>query len=207
MYASSEKKIDILNDHYKDTFSHLVNYRKQRDRLLLYLLGVVVIMLVYEMFPQQTAIVFSEVVSKKIGVDIVDSIASFLVDQLPLMFAGLLSFRYFQLRALIERQYSYLQELEGELASLFYSGVPYTRESNFSLRENRNLSIWSHKPYNLFFSSIFAFLIILSWVSGFVRHGFSWFRVVNIIVLIGILLYLHFRSKNNKKKGTKQKTC
>jgi hypothetical protein len=28
MYASSEKKIDILNDHYKDTFSHLVSYRK-----------------------------------------------------------------------------------------------------------------------------------------------------------------------------------
>ena len=55
MYASGEKKIDILNDHYKDTFSHLVGYRKQRDRLLLYLLGVVVIMLVYEIFPQQTA--------------------------------------------------------------------------------------------------------------------------------------------------------
>ena len=35
MYASSQKKIDILHDHYKDTFSHLVNYRKQRDRLLL----------------------------------------------------------------------------------------------------------------------------------------------------------------------------
>ena len=38
MYASSEKKLDILNDHYKDTFSHLVSYRKQGDRLLIDLL-------------------------------------------------------------------------------------------------------------------------------------------------------------------------
>ena len=206
MYSSSEKKLEILNDHYKDTFSHLVSYRKQRDRVLVYLLGIVVIMLVYEMFPQQITSAVSEVVSKKIGVDIVDSIASFLVDQLPLMFAGLLSFRYFQLRALIERQYSYLQELEGELASLFYSGVPYTRESNFSLRENPNLSLWSHKPYNLFFSFIFAFLVVLSWASGIVRDGFSWFSVISIIVPIGIILYLEFRSKNDKEKDTKQET-
>ena len=68
MYASSEKMIDILNDHYKDTFSHLVIYRKQRDRVLVYLLGKVVIMLVYEMFPQQITSAVSEVVSKKIGV-------------------------------------------------------------------------------------------------------------------------------------------
>ena len=50
MYSSSEKKIDILNDHYKDTFSHLVSYRKQRDRLLLYLTVVMMIMFLYQFF-------------------------------------------------------------------------------------------------------------------------------------------------------------
>ena len=206
MYASSEKKIDILNDHYKDTFSHLVSYRKQRDRVLVYLSGIVAIMLVYEMFPQQITSAVSEIVSKKIGVDTLDSIVNFLVDRLPLIFACILSFKYFQLRALIERQYSYLQELEGELASLFYSGVPYTRESNFSLRENPNLSLWSHKPYNLFFLGMFAFLLILSWASEIVRDGFSWFSVINIIVPISIILYLQFRSKNDKEKDKKQET-
>ena len=187
-----------------DTFSHLVSYRKQRDRLLVYLSGVVLVMYLHEIFPQQITTLFSQIVSEKIGVDLFGSIVTFLVDQMPLMFAGILSYRYFQLRALIERQYSYLEALEEELATLFPSGIPYTRESDFSLRENENLSIWSHKPYNLFFSFIFAFLVVLSWVSGFVRHGFSWFRVVIIIVLIAIFLYLHFRPQH-KKKDTNQK--
>ena len=145
----------------------------------------------------------SEVVSKKIGVETLDSIVNFSVDHLPLLVACILSYRYFQLRALIERQYSYLEALEEELTTLFPSGIPYTRESNFSLRENENLSIWSHKPYNVFFSFIFFFFVVFSWVSGFVRHGFSWLRVVTIIALIAISLYLYFRPQH--KKDTNQK--
>ena len=130
MYASSEKKLDILNDHYKDTFSHLVSYRKQRDRLLLYLLVVVAVMYLYELFPDKTTIAISEVFSKKIGVKIVDSIVSFLLQTLPLIFVTFLGLRYWQVWHLIESQYDYFEKLEKDLASLFPSGVPFTRESN-----------------------------------------------------------------------------
>ena len=60
MYSSSEKKLEILNDHYKDTFSHLVSYRKQRDRLLLYLLAGVGLMFLYQLFPEETTTAISE---------------------------------------------------------------------------------------------------------------------------------------------------
>lgn len=39
MNVSDDKKAEMLNDHYKDTFAHLVAYRKQRDRLTFIVVG------------------------------------------------------------------------------------------------------------------------------------------------------------------------
>ena len=198
MYASSEKKLDILNDHYKDTFSHLVSYRKQRDRLLLYLLVVVAVMYLYELFPDKTTIAISEVFSKKIGVKIVDSIVSFLLQTLPLIFVTFLGLRYWQVWHLIESQYDYFEKLEKDLASLFPSGVPFTRESNFSNKENRNLSIWSHKIYNQIFTILLYGLAFLGMMSEFRLNGFSWGWLIHFIIWIIFFLFWHFGIMRSK---------
>ena len=152
MYASSEKKLDILNDHYKDTFSHLVNYRKQRDRLLLYLLGVVTILFLYQFFPDEVIDVIFKAVSAKLEVDIVlSSIEKIMLIIIPLIvFLVILSRRYWQVWNLIESQYDYLEKLETELASLYASGVPFTRESKFSFK-GQHISLWNHGFYNQIF--------------------------------------------------------
>ena len=110
MYSSSEKKLEILNDHYKDTFSHLVSYRKQRDRLLLYLLGLVVIMWLYELFPDEMSAALSKIASEKTGVTKVESIISNVLKELPMLCAVFLAFRYWQTWHLIESQYDYLEK-------------------------------------------------------------------------------------------------
>lgn len=114
MYASSEKKIDILNDHYKDTFSHLVSYRKQRDRLLLYLLGAVMILFLYQLSPDKTVEVIFTVVSEKIGVDTNPSdIDKVLLVMIPtLVFFFVVGRRYWQVWHLIEEQYDYLGRVD-----------------------------------------------------------------------------------------------
>ncbi len=106
MYSSSEKKLDILNDHYKDTFSHLVSYRKQRDRVLLYMLGISAMLALYLVFPDGIIDVVVEVVSSKIGVELVLSRISKipLILAPPLIFLVILSHRYRQVRDLIESQ-------------------------------------------------------------------------------------------------------
>ncbi|MCB9059956.1 MAG: hypothetical protein H6622_00370 [Halobacteriovoraceae bacterium] len=38
MSLEVEAKINILNDHYKDTFPYLIEYIKRRDRFLLYVI-------------------------------------------------------------------------------------------------------------------------------------------------------------------------
>ena len=198
MYSSGEKKIDILNDHYKDTFSHLVGYRKQRDRLLLYLLALVVIMWLYDLFPEEMSNTVSEIISEKTGVTKVESIISNVLKELPMLCAVFLAFRYWQTWHLIESQYDYLEKLETELASLFSSGIPFTRESNFSYKKNRNLSIWSHKPYNLSFTLLFYGLFLLRLTSDYRLHGFSWGWLIPCIIWIILFLFWHFRIMRSK---------
>ena len=43
--AQAEKKFEILHDHYKDTFGHIRDYLKLRDRLFFFLLIVITLML------------------------------------------------------------------------------------------------------------------------------------------------------------------
>ncbi len=198
MYSSSEKKLEILNDHYKDTFSHLVGYRKQRDRLLLYLLALVVIMWLYDLFPEEMSNTVSEIISEKTGVTKVESIISNVLKELPMLCAVFLAFRYWQTWHLIESQYDYLEKLETELASLFSSGIPFTRESNFSYKKNRNLSIWSHKPYNLSFTLLFYGLFLLRLTSDYRLHGFSWGWLISCIIWIILFLFWHFRIMRSK---------
>ena len=189
MYASSEKKLDILNDHYKDTFSHLVSYRKQRDRLLLYLLGVVMMMFLYVLFPEEMTNAISEISSKKLEIGKAEFILPLLLKVLPIMCAAFLAFRYWQVWHLIESQYDYLVKLEMELAPLFSTGVPFTRESNFSYKDNRNRSIWSHKIYNFSFITLLCILILLDWIPDIMSHGFSWGVVPNIICVALVIFW------------------
>ena len=196
MYSSSEKKLEILNDHYKDTFSHLVGYRKQRDRLLLYLLVVMTIIFLYQFFPEETTTAISDAVTKKTGIG---RINSFIFHLLLSIISWLLSFRYFQLRELIDEQYQYLQKLEVDLAALFPSGVPFTRESNFSVQGNRYLSLWSNKPYNKFFQILFFLWVSLSMTFGLRHYGFSRAWLIGFIVWIVGVISWRFWSRRKSK--------
>ena len=193
MYSSSDKKLDILNDHYKDTFSHLVSYRKQRDRLLLYLLGVVMILLLYQLFPDKTVDIISTVASDKADVDLnLSDIDKILLVMIPvLIFYFIIARRYWQVWNLIEQQYNYLEKIEIELASLYASGIPFTRESKFSYK-GKNLSMWSNEHYNRIFYAICSFVIPALGATFALRHSdFSW-RIL-VITIIAVIIFFGSR--------------
>ena len=190
MYSSSEKKLEILNDHYKDTFSQLVIYRKQRDRLLLYALAGVTLLLLYQFFPYLTIDVIFDVASKKLDVAMdLDSIDKILIVMTPIIvFFFVVSHRYWQIWNLIESQYDYLEKLEQELASLYASGIPFTRESKFS-NKGKALSIWNSDYYNGVFRTILKFVLPALGVTFGIRHfGFKMpYPVMTVILLIPFL--------------------
>ena len=195
MFVSSDKKLEMLNDHYKDTFSHLVGYRKQRDRLLLYLMTVVVIMILYQFFPEETITAISEIVSKKIGVNL--GRGSVLVYILPMPFFVILGQRYWQVWHLIESQYDYLEKLEEELASLFSSGVLLPAKVIFPSK-GRDLSIWSHKFYDQCFLFLLCNLVFLGATFGFRHYGFSMGWLICCIGSIIFFFYWNFKATLKK---------
>ena len=190
MYSSSEKKLEILNDHYKDTFSQLVRYRKQRDRLLLYALAGVTLLLLYQFFPNLTIDVIFDAASKRLDVAMdLDFIDKILLVMTPIIvFFFVVSHRYWQIWNLIDSQYDYLEKLEQELASLYASGVPFTRESKFS-NKGKALSIWNSDYYNDVFRAILKVVLPALGLTFGIRHfGFKMpYLVMTVIFLIAFL--------------------
>ena len=71
MDISEDKKLEVLNDHYKDTFSHIRSYLKQRDRFFAYLLLVLVIMFLQVVSPGESDAVISKLIAEKAGKSVV----------------------------------------------------------------------------------------------------------------------------------------
>lgn len=149
-------KLEILNDHYKDTFSHQLGYLKRRNRFSLYLFLVLVVMFLEVMSPSGTETIFSKLISKYLGNDI--SLETSFVRCLTWFFLFALVVQYFQTVVLVERQYAYLHKLEKELTPFFSSKIPFTREGESYLKNYPRLSNWS----NFLYIWVFPIILLLS---------------------------------------------
>ena len=168
-----------------------MSYRKQRDRFLFYIFILVTTLYLYQLFPESTVAAVSQMVAKKSNLEIVlNTTGQYLTYFGILTVSVILSFRYWQVSRLIERQYAYLQKVEQDLSSLYSSSVSFRRENDFSWEENPILSIWSSKLYDLFFSLAFFFFGVLAVTSALRHDGFSWSDL--IVCILGIMFLLYF---------------
>ena len=210
MIVSDDKKFEILNDHYKDTFSHIVSYRKQRDRFFLYLLLVLVIMFLQVSSPDKSYALISGLLSRKMGEGILLG-ASF-IKGLVWFFLVSLVLKYFQIVVVIERQYAYLHKLEQQLASNFSSGIPFTREGKSYLGNYPKLSDWADILYVWVFPLLLLFFISAKIVIEFPNDGkfsFEWGLTLVFCLMIWITsgLYLLFRFNLKKAFKEQQEDC
>ena len=151
----TSSKLEILNDHYKDTFSHQLGYLKKRDRLSLYLFLALVIMFLEVVSPNGTETIISKLISKYLGDGII--LETGFVRCLTWFFLFGLVVKYCQIVVVVERQYAYLHKLEKELTPFFSSRIPFTREGKSYLINYPMLSNWS----NFLYSWIFPIALLL----------------------------------------------
>lgn len=145
MTVSEDRKLETLNDHYKDTFSHQLNYLKQRNRLFFYLLVVLTLMFFQVVSPSESDTIISKFVSKKIGEDVVLK-TSFVRGMLWFALLSLV-LRYCQTTVHIERQYIYVHKLEKEVAAFYPNSVAFTREGKSYRKDYPILSDWADILY------------------------------------------------------------
>lgn len=188
----NDQKIELLNDHYKDTFTHLSDYRRLRDRLFIFILLTITIMLFQLYSPDEASRAIGEFVVRKldlqtlVGISFIGSIIWFILLSLVI--------RYFQTVILIERQYEYLHRLEDEL-SKNYKGVAFTREGKSYLKDYPLFSNWTHILYRSIFPTLLIIVILVKIGNEiFFALGFSPLLAFNIVMavftLISTIFYL-----------------
>lgn len=191
---SEDTKLEILNDHYKDSFVHLQEHRKFRDRSFI-LVVVFVGLLLFQLYaPKESGQTFGEFVAAKFelktSVDI-----SFLGSLIWFGLLGVL-IRYFQTGILLERQYKYIHSLEDQLSS-YYDGKTFTRESKAYLKNYPRFSDVAHLIYTVLFPFLLIVVVIAKiWNEISVATQISALLVFDVAACVCIIattfLYLRY---------------
>ena len=197
--VDDKKHLDILYDHYKDTFTWVRSYISSRDQLLFLILLVLAVMLLQIFSPRDSGAILSKLISTKLGFDA--PINPAFVASL-LWFALLaLAIKYFQIVWIIEKQYEYIHRLEESLSeTLTPMDRLFSREGAHYLRNYPLFSEWSHYIYTMVFPLLLVTVIVLKIKGEFVCWKCSaifyvdWFMFAAISISIVLYLrMLHFK--------------
>lgn len=204
-YLAESTKLEVLHDHYKETFAQIQGYCATRDRLFTGVVVMVTVMLFELYAPQQAADSISQFISEMLGLSSGIDV-SFLGSVIWFGLLGLVV-RYLQTTVHIERQYEYIHKLEACI-SPYYGDEVFTREGRSYLRSYRRFSAWAGLLYTRVFP--FLLLIVVSWKmlkEVLVGPGVSAPLVANGMFFIGIwvsvILYLLTVHRSGGKSGSK----
>jgi hypothetical protein len=198
-----DKKLEILYDHYKDTFENIKIYLQRRNYFTIIILVMVMILSFQISNPDKTSEITNEIVKKNIGNVSIDfkyitSVLLFALFWVVIM--------YYQIIFVIEKHYSYIHELEEKLKPL-----ELQREGKNYLNHFPLLSCLVDKIYTILFPSALILVAITKWITE--KNNLNcnyqiWNFWIDTIILLGIvvtsLLYLSYRHFNDFKKKENQ---
>jgi hypothetical protein len=194
----SDQKLQIIYDHYKDTFAHIRDYQKLRDRLFFFILIVIILMSFQIFSPTEASEIISQVINTKLGLS---SPINFSFITSIIWFCLLaLTIRYFQTLIYIERQYKHIHSVEKQLYILFNKRI-FKREGKNYLSGYPLFLNFAWISYTIIFPVL---QLGISWVK--IKYEWSQPLTENLLtlintgffVLIGFsiltgLSYIHFK--------------
>lgn len=203
---TDEKKIEILYDHYKDTFENQKVYLQKRNYYTLICLGLITVLSFQLANPSQTTIISAELIKKNIGDVKIDFCYINNVLTFGLLWVVIMCF---QINFLIEKYYKYIHEIEGELSKEL-KPFEITREGKTYLDHYPWLLAVVHRIYTVVFPSTLLIVALLKWFTEknqFLspwQNGHFWFDTIFLFgITLTSLLYLinrHFNDFRKKKK-------
>lgn len=178
-------KLEILHDHYKETFQYIRERERLRDRLFLILIGLYALLALQIQYPIQFNRTLETVNVFGIEVD---------VSSLPLpaflsatwVFVLAVTLRYCQTSITIERQYDYLHKLEDALSPEF-GGELYRREGREYDDQYPAFSGWAWRFYTIVLPVIAVLATIVLIYEEI--EGLS-YPILNKILDSGVALYI-----------------
>jgi small-conductance mechanosensitive channel len=178
-------KAELLVQHYQDTYQLTYQLWQQRNRLFLFLLGIVALASLLTYAPETNSI-FLSWIGKVVGISdkkaLIASVPFALLQAAFLAVVFYLMVNLFHRALYILRNYRYLGALETEIRTtlqLNESDLAFTRESSF---------YWSDRPWVLgtvkYVYIVFLGVLMLAFLGG--RIHTDWGNWLLIIVDIGL---------------------
>ena len=155
--VSDDKKVEILNDHYKDTCLKLAGHRKQRNRLVFFAVITVSIIPFIVIFPAETLQLLAaffrrtpidEVLKKNDNPLFYPFMIKVVARLIPGLILMNIAFAYKHYRIAMDKQFTYIKMLESELNSLYPESDLFNRETNFSSNESNSFAMWKSDHYS-----------------------------------------------------------
>lgn len=190
------KKLELLNDHYKDSFCDVEEYQKKRDWFFLYIIAIMTILLFQINSPKEAQDIISEFIKKKLELDKQNIDLSFIGSLIWFALLGT-SLKYFQTQVLIERMYKYVHNLE-DLLSSEYDGKAFSREGKSYLQNYPLYSSFVTRIYTVVFPLLIILIPLAAISQEWFTQGLTIYFVTNFIFfsLTLILTILYWRYLN-----------
>ncbi len=145
-----EEVVSVLHDHYKDTFSHIRDRERQRDRLFLLLIALYGVLTFQVQYPANLTTAVKQITVAGVGIETAALPMAALLDATWLL-ALLTALKYCQTTVTVERQYPYLHRLEQEISGRLGDPDVFSREGKTYLRQYPLLLNWAWFCYVVIF--------------------------------------------------------
>jgi hypothetical protein len=197
---SDDQKVhlEVLADHYSKSFELLKEDVGKRDRLFLYMLILIFVLLLYMSAPDAVSKLINMLVANQTGEpdpgkagQIID--VSFIGTIFWFGFLGV-SHTYFQTVLHVERQYNYIYQLE-KMLSEHFDEKAFVREGKHYRDNRRKFSSWTKFIFWML-SPFLMFLFLVSWQVFLIRNTQTEFvylatnSLISLSIIISMVLFL-----------------
>ena len=186
------EKLDLLYDHYKETFCIIQENINQRNRFFIMAFLIMTLQFLFAVSPESIATLITTIVQNEYEIDISGQIA--IIQNLLWLVLLYFTMRYYQATVHIERQYNYIHTLESDIANL--AKINFDRESGNYLRNYPKMNDMIEILYKWIFPIIYCLVICCKITSEYMNSAFSLSLIFDSVIFISCfiltVLYLIF---------------
>lgn len=193
-----DKKTEIMYDHYKDSFINQKNNEKLRNKLFLILIGLLFLLLLMTLFPNNIYQNIKEIVFNMYGINITFELN--LIEIFVWFFILYVTIRYYQLNVNIEKNYKYIHKLESNLTKKYKLDI--YREGNNYIQNYPMFLHMTYKFYKYIFPALYCICILFKVfyeIVGNYNIAFIIFKIILSLTIISMnISYICFNYKISK---------
>lgn len=195
-------QLDLLYDHYKETFALIRAREQQRDRLFLWLLGLYFALIVEIKYPSNLHGALGPVAIAGNSIN-VKALPLGLVLSASWVFIAAVALKYYQLVKTIDRQYPYLHRLEDHISVVIGDDEVFRREGREYLQRYPRLLDWAWIAYTCAFPIALIFATAYLYAVEVTSLDYHWtLTVFDLVFALGIVvtivLYRFFPTANRR---------